>query len=98
MHDLVDINTAGIGKLAVIAVPTGVQQHPVVLINVQSLSALPQIHHLVLLGVEHVVALLAKPDAHKTRTFSGNLGHYLFSKLSANKELTLYISIRLYNI
>ena len=36
VHDLVDINTAGIGKLAVITVPTGVQQHPVVLINVQS--------------------------------------------------------------
>ena len=41
VHDLVDINTTGIGKLAVVAVPTGVQQHPVVLINVQSLSALP---------------------------------------------------------
>ena len=33
VHDLVDINTAGIGKLAVVTVPTGVQQHPVVLIN-----------------------------------------------------------------
>ena len=43
VHDLVDINTAGIGKLPVIAVPTGVQEHPVVLINVQLLSALPQI-------------------------------------------------------
>ena len=50
VHDLVDINTAGIGKLAVVAVPTGVQQHPVVLINVQSLSALPQITTLSSLG------------------------------------------------
>ena len=44
VHDLVDINTAGIGKLAIITVPTGVQQHPVVLINMQSLSALSQIY------------------------------------------------------
>ena len=32
-------------------------------------------HYFVLLGVEHVVALLAEPDPNKSRTFIGRLGH-----------------------
>merc|ERR1719431_324077 len=52
VHDLVDVDAAGVGELAVVAVPARVQQYPVIL---------------VLLGVEHVVALLAEPDAHEAR-------------------------------
>merc|ERR1719370_48049 len=63
VHDFVDIDTAGVCKLAIVTVPACIQQHSVVL---------------VLLGVEHVVALLAEPDANKSRTFSGRLCHLLF--------------------
>jgi len=62
VHDFVDIDAARVGELAIVTVSASVQQHPVVL---------------VLLGVEHVVALLAKPDAHKSRTFSRWLCHPL---------------------
>ena len=31
MHDLVDVDAAGVGELPVVAVPAGVQQHTVIL-------------------------------------------------------------------
>ena len=31
VHDFVDIDTAGVCELAIVTVPTGIQQHPVVL-------------------------------------------------------------------
>ena len=50
-------------------------------------TCLSNIHYLVLLGVEHVVALLAETDAHKSRTFSGRLGHPLLHiSLQTNKR------------
>ena len=54
MHDLVDVDAAAIRHLTVVAVSAGVEQHPVLL---------------VLLGVQHVVALLAEPDPNKARAF-----------------------------
>ena len=54
MHDLVDVDTATVCHLPVVAVPAGVKQNFVTL---------------VLLGVQHVVALLAKSDAYKSGTF-----------------------------
>ena len=53
VHDSVDIDAAGVGQLAVVAVPAGVQQHPVLF---------------VFFWVQHVVTLLTEPDTHKPWT------------------------------
>ncbi len=55
VHDLVDVDAVVVGQLFVVAVSAGVHQHFVLL---------------VLLGVEHVVALLAESDAHESGTFA----------------------------
>ena len=52
VHDLVDVDAVVVGQLLVVAVPARVQQHLVLL---------------VLLRVQHVVALLAEPDPHEAR-------------------------------
>ena len=51
VHDLVHVNAAAVRHLPVVAVPARVQEDLVLL---------------VLLGVEHVVALLAKSDTNKS--------------------------------
>ena len=50
MHDLVEVDAVVVGDLLVVAVAAGVQQHLVLL---------------VLLRVQHVVALLTELDAHE---------------------------------
>ena len=86
MHDFVDIDAAGVGKLAIVTVSAGVQQHTVILngcsivLYKETVNNL-QLVYFVLLGVEHVVTLLAKADAHKSRTFIRWLCHPLFQCL-----------------
>ena len=85
VHDFVDIDAARVGELAIVTVSASIQQHPVVL-NARNghvtvlfmCTVTKQLVYFVLLGVEHVVALLAETDAHKSRTFGGGLGHLLF--------------------
>ena len=67
VHDLVHINTAAVSHLPVVAVPAGVKQNFVTL---------------VLLGVQHVVALLAKSDAYK----SGSFRHFLSVTLAVEVD------------
>lgn len=55
VHNLVHVDAVGVRLLFVIAIPAGVQQDLVLL---------------VLLGVQHVVALLAEPNAHESRPLS----------------------------
>ena len=57
VHDLVHIDAGRLRQLAIVTISAGVQQHFVVF---------------VLLGVEHVVALLAEPDAYKAWAFGGH--------------------------
>ena len=54
VHDLVDVDAVVVGNLLVVAVPARVQQLLLLL---------------VLLRVQHVVALLTKPDAHESGAF-----------------------------
>ena len=100
VHDLVDINTTGIGKLAVVAVPTGVQQHPVVLINVQSLSALPHIYRSppCPLWGRACCCTPGKTGCPQNQDLQREPRPLSLSKWSANKQFTAYLSIHLYNI
>ena len=67
VHDLVDVDTATVCHLPVVAVPAGVKQNFVTL---------------VLLGVQHVVALLAKSNAYK----SGSFRHFLSVTLAVEVD------------
>lgn len=53
VHNFVNVNAVGVGLLLVVTISTGIHENLVVL---------------VLLGVQHVVAFLAKPNAHKARS------------------------------
>ena len=88
VHDFVDIDAARVGELAIVTVSASIQQHPVVL-NARNghvtvlfmCTVTKQLVYFVLLGVEHVVALLAKADANKSWTFSRRFCHPLFQCL-----------------